>query len=165
MQYIESTIEIIASKVLNHNIDKKWIDWAVNMLSSGIDFENLSILAGESEPYNQFYLQSLTDKILVELQIDISDKETIINNYISYLIKKALKGNLDHFKVLRILKDLCIELNYPSYLSDFYSLFFAKDDLLYSEHQWYWEGATKENIDNIITLNFESWIKKQKTNA
>ncbi len=92
METIISTAEILAFKVLNRNIDKIWVDWAVDMLMAGFDTENLVILAGEGEPFNQFYLQDLTTKILDELQLDYSDKDQTIKNYACYLVDKALNG-------------------------------------------------------------------------
>ncbi|MFZ4464691.1 MAG: hypothetical protein ACOYN5_12650 [Bacteroidales bacterium] len=53
---VKTTAEILAFKALNRNIDKTWVDWAVDMLIAGYDTENLTILAGESEPFNQFQM-------------------------------------------------------------------------------------------------------------
>lgn len=161
MKPVNSTPEILAFKALNRDIDKTWVNWAIDMLKAGYDTEYLTILAGESEPFNQFQMQELTDKVLTELQLKYSDKDQTIKNYASYLIDKSLDGELDSFKVLDILKDICIELDYVKYLYDFYSLYFAKDDLSYSEIQWYWDGATRQNIDKIITDYFKTW----KTNC
>lgn len=161
MKSVKTTAEILAFKALNRDIDKAWVDWAVDMLMAGYDTEHLTILAGESEPFNQFEMQELADKVLAELQLDYSDKDQTIKNYACYLIDKSLDGELDNFKVLNILKDICIELDYEKYLYDFYSLYFAKDDLSYSENQWYWDGATRGNIDKIIMDYFTTW----KTNC
>ncbi len=161
MKPVKTTAEILAFKALNRDIDKAWVDWAVDMLMAGYDTEHLIILAGESEPFNQFQMQELADKVLTELQLDYSDKDHAIKKYACYLIDKSLDGELDNFKVLDILKDICIELDYEKYLYDFYSLYFAKDDLFYSENQWYWDGATRENIEKIIEDYFTTW----KTNC
>jgi hypothetical protein len=161
MKPVKTTAEILAFKALNRDIDKAWVDWAVDMLMAGYDTEHLIILAGESEPFNQFQMQELADKVLTELQLDYSDKDHAIKKYACYLIDKSLDGELDNFKVLDILKDICIELDYEKYLYDFYSLYFAKDDLSYSENQWYWDGATRENIEKIIADYFTTW----KTNC
>ena len=161
MKPVITTAEILAFKALNRDIDQTWVDWAVDMLMAGYDTEHLTILAGEREPFNQFQMQELTDKVLTELQLDYSDKDQTIKNYACYLIDKSLDGELDNFKVLDILKDICIELDYEKYLYAFYSLYFAKDDLSYSENQWYWDGATRENIEKIITDYFTNW----KTNC
>jgi hypothetical protein len=161
MKPVKSTAEILAFKLLNRDIDKTWVDWAVQMLLAGYDTEHLTILAGESEPFNQFQMQELADKVLTELQLDYSDKGQTIKNYACYLIDKSLNGELDNFKVLDILKDICIELDYEKYLFDFYLLYNAKDDLCYSENIYHWDGATRENIDKIITDYFRTW----KTNC
>jgi hypothetical protein len=157
MKPVKTTVEILAFKALNRDVDQTFVDWAVDMLMAGYDTEYLTILAGGSEPFNQFQMQELTDKVLAELQLDYSDKDQTIKNYACYLIDKSLAGKLDNFKVLDILKDICIELDYEKYLYDFYSLYFAKDDLSYSENQWYWGGATRENIEKIITDYFKTW--------
>jgi hypothetical protein len=89
MKPVKSTAEILAFKALNRDVDKTWVDWAVDMLIAGFDTEHLTILAGESEPFNQFQMQELAEKVLVELQLDYSDKDQTIKNYACYLIITA----------------------------------------------------------------------------
>ena len=67
MKPVPSTSEILVFRMLDRNIDKRWIDWAYEMICAGFETENLIELAGEIEPYNQFELQRLTDKIFKEL--------------------------------------------------------------------------------------------------
>jgi len=170
MEPVKSTVEILAFKVLNRNIDKTWVDWAVDMLMAGFDTENLAILAGEFEPYDQFQLQDLTTKILDELHLDHSEKEKTIENYVYYLIVKALNGEIETMKALRKLKDLCIELNYNESYTVFYYLYFAKDKLLTSNQQWYIKDLDRTNIDAEIEKNLikrkENFEKKiNKTSA
>lgn len=153
-----STYEILALKTLNRDIDKTWTDWAIEMLRHVHDTESLTILAGESSPYNQFELQQLTTKVLTELNLDFSDKDQAVKNYASYLVDRVLKNELDSLTVLEILKDICIELNMEKYLYQFYLLYFAKDDLLDSAVQWYIDGANRNNIDKIITDYFKKWL-------
>ena len=157
MNPVKSTAAVLAFKALNRNIDKYWVDWAVDMLVAGFDTENLIILAGESQPFNQFELQKLTDKVFGELHFDYSDKEKTIKNYVYYLVCEGLNGGIAIIKVLGSLKDLCVELDYEDYLYDFYLLYFAKDDLSYSDNQWYWKGANKDNIDVIIWESLTKW--------
>ena len=42
-------------------------------------------------------------------------------------------------------------------------LYWAKDDLLYSDYQHYWEGANRENIDSIIKKQFALLKKRLET--
>jgi hypothetical protein len=157
MKPIDSTCEILAFKALNRDIDQKWTEWALKMVMAGFENENLLILAGESEPFNQFQLQSLTTKVLDDLNLDWSDKDKSIRKYACYLVGKSLSSEIDPIKVLEILKDICIELDYEKYLYHFYLLYFAKYDLIDSGNQWYLEEATKENIDHIIFEYFIKW--------
>lgn len=156
MTTVKSTYEILALKVLNRDIDKTWTDWATEMLRQGYDTENLIILAGESSPYNQFELQRLTNKVLDELDLKYSDKDRALKNYALHLIDEVFQNNLDAYSVLKILKDICIETNYD-YFNEFYELFWAKDDLLESEHQFYLENVNRNNIDSVIMDYFKKW--------
>ena len=156
-----STAEILALKVLNRDIDERWVNWAVDMLKEGYETEHLIILAGESKPFNQFEMQELAENVLYELQLDYSDKEQTIKNYACFLIDKFFNGEIDNLKVLTILKDICIELAYGMYLFDFYLFCFAKDEISYLGYQFYIQGVTAENIDEKIADYFLEW----KTNC
>ena len=170
MQPIKSTAEILMSKILNHNINKIWIDWATDMLVAGFDTEKLRILAGETEPINQFYAQNLAEQILAELGIDYSDKEQITKNYVSFLIGKSLNGEISNLRALEKLERLYVELDYYEIvdrphedLYDFYLLSNAKSALLGSDMQWYWrkDDLTKDNIDEFIHEYFKQYLSKQ----
>jgi hypothetical protein len=166
MKPIKSTYEILAYKVLNHSVDQTWVDWAYQMLLAGFDNENLIILAGETSPYNEFELRELTSKIFDELHLDYSDTEKVIKNYTSYLIDKAIVGEIETVKVLEILKDICIELDYAKYLYHFYTLYFAKTDLLEYEDQYYINDVDRSNIDKTIADYFVKWkIENETTTA
>ncbi|MBL8001037.1 MAG: hypothetical protein JNL05_03660 [Flavobacteriales bacterium] len=157
MKPVKSTPEFLAFKALNRDIDKAWVDWAVEMLTAGFETENLVILAGESGPFNQFRMQELVDRALAELGLDYSDKDQIIKNYACYLIDRSLDGELNSIEVLATLKDIYFEMGYVRYLRDFHDLYYAKDDLSDAGHQWYWNGATRDNIDTVIADYFRNW--------
>jgi hypothetical protein len=159
MKYIPATAEILAFKMLGESVDKRWINWAYDMLCAGFETESLVMLAGEVEPYNQFELQSLTNKVFSELYLTWDNtKETLIN-YVGYLIDEALAGKLKAESVLSIIKDIYYQLYYDSLLRDFYLLYYAYDDLKHSENQYYWDGATRGNITLIIQQYFMNWKK------
>lgn len=164
MTTVKSTYEILALKVLNRDIDKTWTDWATAMLRQGFDTENLVILAGESPPYNQFELQRLTNKVLDELGLKYSDKDQVLKNYAIHLIDEVFKNNLDAYSVLKILKDICIETNHDYYYK-FYELFWAKDDLIDGEVQFYIDDVDRSNIDTFIMDFFKMWKDENKADT
>lgn len=95
-----------------------------------------------------------------ELDIDCSDQEKSVKDYASYLIREMLGGRMNAVSVLRTLKDICLELDYAEYLYDFYSLYFAQEDLATSNIQRYWIGMTKENIEQEIFGYSKRWLQE-----
>jgi len=161
MKLVEKTFEILAFKALGRDIDgRTLVDWAIDMLVAGYNTEYLTILAGEKEPFNPFQMEKLLNNVLSELQLDYSDMDQTIKNYAYYLIGRSLNNELDSFEALGILKDICLELEYEEFLMEFCMLYYAKDDLIYSENQHYWDGATRENIDQTILEYFFKWYAK-----
>ncbi|HEX7904411.1 MAG TPA: hypothetical protein VF487_11060 [Chitinophagaceae bacterium] len=157
MEFIDSTYKILALKSLHRSVDEKWAEWAIDMLTTGFDSEHLRILAGIEKPYNQFYLQDLTDKVFKELNLDYSKQEEVIRNYTYYLVSEVLNGKNHLFIVLRLLKDMYEEIDYQKEYQDFYLLYWAKDDLENSNVQWYWPDADRNNIDKVILDYFKHW--------
>jgi hypothetical protein len=164
---VPSTYKILADKVLNLSVDERWIDWAIEMIEAGFDSEHLYILAGITKPFNQFELQDLTTKVFNELNLDFSNKDQVIKDYVYYLIAKAIDKPSIFLKTLGEIKSFYIDFEFRDY-QDFYLLYFAKCDLLEQDCQFYWDGAFRENIDQVINEKLISWkaqydIQKTKT--
>lgn len=153
-----STYRILKAKAFNEDIDESWIDWAIEMMEAGYESDHLYMLAGIIKPYNQFELQELTNKVLRDLHLDYSDKDAVLNNYIYFLLSASIDYPETYMKTLRELRDIYYELGMDSRLTDFYLLYYAKEDLTVDEVQWYWDGANRENIDQIIKEHFQNWI-------
>jgi hypothetical protein len=163
-----STYKILLNKAFNEDIDESWIDWAIEMIEAGFESDSLYTLAGMTRPYNQFELQELTSKVIRDLQLNYDNNDTVIRNYVYFIITTSINNPESYLLTLREIKDICIGLNMSREYMDFYLLFFAKDDLIESENQWYWDGATRENIDDIIKNQFLNWTieyedKRRKT--
>ncbi|MFL1895940.1 hypothetical protein ACJRPK_09575 [Aquimarina sp. 2-A2] len=162
MKLVESTYEIIAWKYLNQSVDEKWSARAVEMMLVGFDTEHLVELAGIEKPYNQFELKELTDKVFEELNLNFTNQDKVVIDYVTYLAKEVLNDKRDLLKTLREIKDLYIAFDYDSQIYDFYSLYFAKEDLNYDTVQWYWNGADRNNIDQICKDYLKEWINKHE---
>ena len=158
-----STYKILKEKISNSDIDEIWINWAIEMIQAGYETDSLYQLVGISKPYNQFELQDLTNKVLKDLQLDYSNKRIILRNYIYFLVKSNIGTPKNYYKVLKELKDIFYELEEDIEYENFISLYWAKDDLDYSDDQHYWEGANKHNIDKIIEQQFKLYITKIET--
>jgi len=160
MKYLPLTYQILYYRVLENIVSKEWIDWAIEMIQAGFETESLLYLASFEGTENQFELREISDRAFKELGLDFSDKEQVVKNYANYTVDCILTGKMDYLKALRKLKNMCLALNYPKFLMDFYLLYFAKEDLINSPVQWYWTGADKNNIDSIIEDYCKSWRAK-----
>lgn len=155
-----STYKILKEKACNADINEGWTDWAVEMLQAGYEEESLYELAGISKPFNQFELQDLTNKVLNDLQLDYSDKLETTKNYVCFLLKYHLEKPDMYFNVLKEFRDIYYELDMETEFHDLAMLYWAKDDLIYEDNQYYWDGANRGNIDKIIKEQFEIYIEK-----
>ncbi len=154
------TYKILKEKACNADIDESWVEWAIEMMQEGYEVESLYQLASISKPYNQFELQDLTKQVLKDLQLDYSDKPKAIHDYVYYLIKSNLNDSENYYNVLGKCIDMYYELDIDNKFQDLKLLYWAKNDLLYSDSQDYLEGADKTNIDKIIKEQFEIYITK-----
>jgi hypothetical protein len=159
---ILSTYKILKEKAFNSDIDENWVDWAIEMMQAGYEADSLHQLAGITKPYNQFELQDLTNKVLKDLQLDYSDKRKTLKDYVYFLIASNIDKSENYYKILREFRDIYYELDMDTEYQDLALLYWAKDDLIYSEFQHYWEGADRANIDSIIKGQFELLKEKFK---
>jgi len=159
MEPVLSTYKILKKKAFNENIDESWIDWAIEMIEAGYESDNLYMLAGITKPYNQFELQELTNKVLNDLHLDYSNKQKAIDGYAFFIITKTIDNPKGYLSALGELKDICMDLNFNEDYMNFYLLYYAKDDL---DGDNYWEGVTRDNVDQIVKEEFSKWITSYK---
>jgi hypothetical protein len=155
-----STYEILKEKAFSSDINESWVDWALEMMEAGYESNNLYELAGTTRPYNQFELQDLTSKVFKDLNLDYSDKTKTLKNYVYFLLTSNIDRPEKYYEVLNEFRDIYYELDADTEFQDLTLLYWAKDDLIYSEFQHYWDGADRTNIDQIIRDQFGLYITK-----
>jgi hypothetical protein len=141
-----------------------FIDWAISLLEQGYDNPSLRILAGfVSEDYTSFFeLESYLLKSLEELNIPVLGEDDAIKAYAYEILTDMVNNEIEKEKALNLLSEIVIEKEYPSYLFDFYLLYFSLDDLKHFPFAFHWYGATKENIDQIIFQTAREWLEKHQ---
>ncbi len=130
------------------------------MLEEGRDGHYLTRLAGMLPPYNHFELADLRDRTLREQGIRELDRSAAVHAFAAERLRLALAGELDLIRALEAVKDLCIAHDYVKELFDFYLLYWAYVDLRDSDVQWYWDGATRDNIDSIIRQRAAEFLRE-----
>lgn len=159
MHPVPSTSKMIWLKAFECSFDESWVDWAIEMIEAGFESENLYMLAGSTGSFYYFEMNDLTSAVMRDLSIDYSDKQAATRNYAYFLIKEALDDPRKLISTLHQLQEFYYMLDHGKLYSDFYSLYFAWEDLKVMEYQFYWEGADRENIDTIIKDRLISWVE------
>ena len=139
------------------------VEWAVEALCRGEDSPNLRILAGLTPPLSSFEVRDYASKALRELEIGIPQGAEAISAYARDLVEKILRSPEMMQTNLRILCDMCITEDYQVDIYDFYMLRWAYDDLQQEEVQWYWDGADRSNIHEIVLNRCRDWLAEYET--
>lgn len=140
-----------------------FIDWATSLLEDGYDSPSLRVLAGFVPEENSiFEVESYLLKSLDELNFPILEEADAIKAYAYEILTGLVNYEIKKEKALRLLKEICIEKDYFIELYDFYLLHFSIDDLKASPFAYHWDGATRENIDQIIFQTARDWLEKHQ---
>src|SRR5262249_34803730 len=116
-------------------------------------------------PFNHFELAELRDRALLELGVGDLTGAPALMVYADEILSSALRGDEDLIEAITVLKDLCIAHEYLPDLMDFYLLYFAYTDLQVADKQWYWSGATRDNILTIIRERARQFVEDAEQNA
>ena len=158
-----TTAQILAEKALNKLCGQTCVDWAITMLEEGRDGHYLTRLAGMLPPYNHFEVADLRDRTLREQRIPDLDDTAAVRTFAAEALRLALAGDVALISAVEAVKDLYIAQDYLKELYDFYLLYWASSDLRDSEVQWYWPGATRQNIESIIRQRTVKFVSETPT--
>lgn len=145
-----TTAKLLYEKATEKACGDSCVEWAIARLIEGHDGENLRRLAAMLPPHNHFELAALRDRALAELHIPPRDSEEAIVDFAREIISRVAIGQTDELIGAETIANLCVEAGYARKLMDFYLLHNAAIDLDYNDVQWYWEGASRENIRGLI---------------
>lgn len=156
------TYKVVAfSEVPDFNMDDA-VDWAVEMISLGNEAFSLYILAGLSKPTNYFEAVEYLKEALDELHLKTKSGDDGVLSYSSYFIAEIAKGNNVKQNLARVYA-FCQLKGYEKQIYDFFLLHWAWDDVDYgNEFSAYWPVATKENIESVVILTADKWVKENK---
>jgi hypothetical protein len=87
------------------------------------------------------------------------DPDNAANAYAQDLVAELVANDESMEPVLTELSQLCIATGYASTLMPFYLLHFARADLATQTYQYYWEGADRSNIDQIVRDEAKRWLE------
>lgn len=132
------------------------------MLERGHETHYLLRLAAMIPPYNHFEIADLRDRSLRELGIAEMGPFEAVLSYARELLRAALADQGNIADAFADVAQLYIGNGYQKELADFYLLYNAYDDLKSQEVQWYWEGATIENINALMRDRAQQFVLGEK---
>jgi len=148
-------------EILGFNYDMT-VDWAIELINSGIENENVCMLASFSKPTDSREIKPFVSAVLKELKLGEKEgKEatlSLINYHLTEIIQdKSIRDNL------RSLYEICTDSNFGFGLMNFYLLYHGWNELDEMGVNFYYDGADKSNIEKIIKKEAINWIENYKT--
>ena len=144
--------------LLDFNMDEA-VDWATEMLVLDYESPSLVILAGLTMPTNFFEAETYLIASLNELNITLPEKHVSIVGYCRTYIEKLAKS-VDVKSNLEGLYSIGQSFDYEEPIFDFFLLYWAWGDLDYGEtFTDYAPDATKDNIEDLVTMKAVEWLK------
>ncbi|MEZ5017163.1 MAG: hypothetical protein R2800_08935 [Flavipsychrobacter sp.] len=152
-KYPDLTYTILSCKELYEEFDYNLVvDWACNMLEYRYETGHLLLLAATTKPTNQFECGLYLEKTIEELGLSfIVGENAIIAT--SWLYINNICNSLDVRTNLNKLYSLGADDYGGGPVGDFVVLYWAWDDLDYSDFQYYWreDHINNENIEDFVT--------------
>jgi hypothetical protein len=160
----DETNLLLAQRALQNFDSFKLIEWAISLMTKGIESESLIILAGldsESTQEREKYFWKAIEEL--ELNTKKSDSE-LIRDYAIYIAESVINKKITPSDGLTIMQDIVFSADYSYRYIQFYEL---KEDFDYLNHDnstVYNSGLTLKNADRFITKEFELFLKAEKFN-
>ncbi|MFK7952854.1 MAG: hypothetical protein AB8B73_08400 [Ekhidna sp.] len=157
------TYKIVAFPEIQQVDTNESIDWAIEMMELGYESPTLFMLASFNKPTNYFEVIDYVKDAAKELKLEMKTGEAGILSYASYYVHQIAKGEKVRENLTELYK-FCQIRDYEDLVYDFYLLYWAWDQLDYedSEHNHYWDGATRSNIQQIVVEEANQWIKRNR---
>ena len=160
-----STIEIKLNYFLHRPKLSRNVDWAVSMLEQGHDSQHLRILAGEIEPHNRHEIIRFTKAAFNELGFELVTGPEILVEYTGEVVADYIRGDISTGLLLDKLCSICIEAGYESQLYDFYSLYFAYEQVKSGYSDTYWGCKDYPELKSEVIRVAYEWIEDHKPNG
>ena len=153
-------IRLIRSYKQNQYFDYNLaVNWAYQLMESGIESETIYMLASFTKPVNSNEVIPYISAVLKELNITekVGDDATLseISYYLSEIVcDRKVRINLGH--VYRI----ALDTNCAFGLEPFYMLYYAWDELEELGVNYYYGGANKANIESLLKEEAQKWLNE-----
>ncbi|MFP9112733.1 hypothetical protein ACLI1A_02250 [Flavobacterium sp. RHBU_3] len=141
---------------LNYNLA---VVWALSLMKKGNEMPSVFMLASFAEPIDALEIRPYINVALNDLSLKEIDGEDAILAVIRYYVMEIVIDNSLR-KSLTELNDLCNQYDHGYGLNPFYLLYYAWYDLDYGDDNYYYDGATLDNIESLVKKEAKEWLEK-----
>ena len=151
-------IRLISSYKQNQYFDYNLaVDWAVQLIDSGIESESVYMLASFTKPVDSGEIAPYISAVLRELNISEKTGDEGILSKLSYYLSEIVCGRKTRMNLADVYR-IALDRDCAFELEPFYMLYYAWDELDEIGANYYYEGATKENIESILKKEAKKWM-------
>ncbi len=133
------------------------VDWALSCLEQGVETENILILASFSKPVDSYEIKPYVSAAISDLDLEEKYGEYSIVANVHYHLAFIL-DDIEPRRNLGRVYELCLEADSKFGLGIFYSLYHGWSSLEEDGYNYYYEGATLENINELLKKEAKEWI-------
>lgn len=152
------TYKMVAYPDLENINGDECIQWAIEMLQFGYETPSLLIVAGLPKSSDQLEIRNYLKAALSELGLAEKTGEDATISYSAYHLNRIAAGQ-EVKRNLGMIYEFCLVRNYDKVIYDFYLLYHAWQDFDYgSTYQYYWSGATENNIEHLVVDRAKRWV-------
>lgn len=139
------------------------VDWACDMLLYGYETEHLLLLAATTKPTTAFESELYLDNAVEELGLNFIYGEKALISYTWTYVSELSKGAAIKTNLSIIDRTYMANMD-RTLISDFTSLSYAWDCYRDDDADFYipryWEGATKDNLEDTTISYAKEWLEK-----
>lgn len=139
----------------------KYMECALSLLDHDLNTPSICLLSSLIPPINFFEAQEIILNAKENLHLPVFEAEKAAL-YFSYHLIEEIADKHDVILNLNILVDLCLSHDHLKSIDSFSTLYWAYDDLLYLEEQYYWDDMNRENSIDVIVNFAKNWLKENQ---
>ncbi|RUT28046.1 hypothetical protein EJP77_18700 [Paenibacillus zeisoli] len=119
MKNVKKSTDLIYYKIYKNNVSgSDYWNWAYKLLETGIESNQLYMLASMNESENEFKYQDYFQRTLNDLNINKPEFEECARIFVGELCLEILNNSRNLFDVVKDIFKVSVELEHPLYLSN-----------------------------------------------
>jgi len=134
------------------------VDWAISLIQEGKETPNIVMLASFGAPIDSLEIRPYVSAVLKDFGLEELEGDEAVLSVIHYYTFEIWQGRFTR-KNLRQLHELYLQYNRNFDLVPFYLLYYSWNALEAREENYYYDGATLDNIEALLKTVAQKWLE------